>query len=419
MKFVKKIAHRYLWSRKGENFINAVSIFAILGVALGVAVLNITMAIMTGFEQELHKKLVGSSHIFVGNVSGPINDWDKIEASFSSITEINNIVPYVQGQVMVTAGQNSFGMMLKGLADNSEVLKDFKLSDSSNVTKLWNIPTTNSNREEGTNANLPALLLGEGLKKRMPLYQNQVISVLSPKVISGPFGLAPRQSSFNILDFYSTGQSGYEENFAYTNIATAQRFLRMGKSVSGLEISLKDPNKSPQIKNILIDRLREQGNFNYYVQDWTEINSGLWEAISLEKRAYFIILMLLIVLASFSIVTTLIMIVLEKRKDIAVMRTLGAKASTIRNIFIYIGGMIGFLGTILGLILGLVGSFLLQEFGFKLPENVFPTNTLPIVIDYQNFLIVSFIAWVICLLATLYPARRASLLSPCEILRYE
>ncbi len=417
MKFVKKIANRYLWSRKGENFINAVSVFAILGVALGVAVLNITMAIMTGFEQELHKKLVGSSHIFVGNVSGPITDWQGIEGSFRSIDEVENIVPYIQGQVMITAGQNSFGMILKGLADNSEVLKDFKLSEAESFSKLWNQNKAAS--ESTSEPQLPSLLLGEGLKKRLPIYQHQVISLLSPKVISGPFGLAPRQSSFNILDFYSTGQSGYEENFAYTNITTAQRFLRMGDAVSGLEISLKDPNQAPRIKNVMIELLREQGNLNYYVQDWTEINAGLWEAISLEKRAYFIILMLLIVLASFSIVTTLIMIVLEKRKDIAVMRTLGAKASTIRHIFIYIGGMIGLLGTILGLVLGLIGSFLLQEFGFQLPENVFPTNTLPIVIDFQNFLIVAVIAWLICLLATLYPARRASLLSPCDILRYE
>lgn len=405
--FSRKIALRYLFSKKGETFISAVSIFAVLGVALGVAVLNITMSIMSGFEDELHKKLVGSSHIYIGSVAGEVDDYNLVIKKLKTINEIKTASAYVQGQVMLTIGKRSQGLLIKGIGENSPVFDELK-----NIKKEIFFA-------ESLDVQLPKLLVGEQLKRRLGLYERQKVALLSPQMVSGPVGLAPRYKSFQIADFYNSGSSGYEEAFLYTTLTDAQKFFRLQDTVTGIEISLFEPNQAHLIKKKIIDELRILGKFNFYVQDWTELNSGLWEAISLEKRAYFIVLLLLIVLASFSIVTTLIMIVLEKRKDIAVIRTFGASSKTVRNIFLYMGGGIGLVGTVLGLVLGLAGCWVLTTYGFPLPENVFPTDTLPVKVSFLNFIFVGIIAWIICFVATLYPAIRASKLEPCEILRYE
>lgn len=421
--FIKKIANRYIWSRKSEAFISIVSIFAVLGVAIGVAVLNITLSIMTGFETELQNKLVGSSHVFIGKVAGNIDNWERVSSSIEEIDGITGVSPYAQGQVMLSDKRSSHGLLIKGIIKDGsayEELKSYQLSDEEvssifTTTKVRNELSTG----EVTQADLPNILVGNGLSRKLGLHTDKIVSLISPNVVSGPFGLAPRYKRYNISGFYKSGLSGYEEGLAYTSLKAVQKFFKLGKSITGFEISVNDPKKAPQIKQEIISKLREMKFYDLYVQDWTETNKGLWDAIKLEKRVYFIVLLLLIVLASFSIVTTLVMIVLEKRKDIAVLRTLGASSRNIRNIFIYIGAFIGFSGTVLGLILGYIVCLFLSEFGFELPKNVFPTDTVPVVINISNFILVGVCAFVICLLATIYPARRASKLEPCEILRYE
>ena len=414
MGFVGKIACRYLFARKGENFINLVSIFAVLGVALGVAVLNITMSIMTGFENELHNKLVGSSHVFVSSYGGKLGNSKEITAAINKLPEVKTAAPYVQGQVMLNADGRAQGVLLKGILKDSPSGQELLSYQKGNavVSEFLEVKTRTSR--------LPQILIGDSLRLKLGLYKGQKLSLVSPQFVPGPLGLAPKQLAAELTGFYKSGLSGYEEALAYTTLDSAARFFRYGDSVTGLEVSLHDPSTAGSTKLKIQDLLTSFVlDSPVYVRDWTELNSSLWEAISLEKRAYFIVLLLLIVLASFSIVTTLIMIVLEKRKDIAVLRTFGAQSGTIRKVFVLMGGSIGFVGTILGLILGAIACYILSEYGFKLPQNVFPTDTLPIEVDPLNFLIVGVVAWAICLLATIYPAYKASKVEPCEILRYE
>ena len=418
-KFTRKIAKRYLWAKKSEAFISIVSIFALIGVAVGVAVLNITMSIMTGFEQELQNKLVGSSHIYIGRVNGGISNYDKLIDRVQALQSIKGLSPYVQGQVMLSANGKSQGLLLKGIIKDSLTYKELQSYQTNQILLDSIFEPTVVESDINEQAFVSNILLGQELIRRLGVVSGEFVSALSPQVVSGPFGLAPRSKRFFVKGFYKAGLSGYEEALAYTDLNSAQNFFKLPNQITGLEISVNNPERAPAVKQTIISELREMGLFDYYVQDWTELNKGLWEAIKLEKRVYFIVLLLLIVLASFSIVTTLVMIVLEKRKDIAVLRTLGASASVIRNIFILMGTIIGFLGTIIGLILGYIACVLLDTYGFQLPENVFPTDTVPVVINLTNFMIVGISAFLICIMATIYPARKASSLKPSEILRYE
>ena len=210
----------------------------------------------------------------------------------------------------------------------------------------------------------------------------------------------------------------YEKALAYISISDAQKFFGLGDSVSGLEVRLDDIDLAPEVAQSIMDKASQLEEL-LYAEDWTQRNKPLWDAIRLEKKVYFIVLLLLVVLASFSIISTLIMIVLEKRKDISVLMTLGASSKSVANIFKYQGTVIGLIGTALGLAGGFLGCMLLKTYGFPLDERIFQMSQLPIKMEPLNFLLVGLAAFVICVLATIYPARRASKLEPSEVLRYE
>ena len=263
---------------------------------------------------------------------------------------------------------------------------------------------------------LPGILIGKELARSYGLSTNSIISLLSSNVSSTPLGLVPKFRRFVVVGSYNSGLIEYESGVAYAAIEEAQKFFKLGSSITGLEIRVKDVNTSREITVKVMDKLHEfPGSF--FAQDWTEANKPLWEAIRLEKRVYFIVLLLLVVLASFSIISTLVMIVLEKRKDIAVLKTLGASNRSVAGIFFIQGAVIGLLGTISGLLLAYIGCKTLQIYGFPLDERIFQMSQVPIRIVPLNFCLVGMSSFLICLLATLYPAWRASSLHPSEVLR--
>jgi lipoprotein-releasing system permease protein len=221
-----------------------------------------------------------------------------------------------------------------------------------------------------------------------------------------------------VVGIYNSGLVEYESGVAYVSLEEAQKFFGMKDAVSGLEVRVADINAAPAVARQILDRLGGVGA-GFTVSDWTATNKPLWDALQLEKRVYFIVLLLIIVMASFSIITTLIMIVLEKRKDIAVMKTLGASTKSVGRIFRIQGAVIGGLGTGIGLLLGFLGCVILKRYGFPLDERIFQMSTLPIKIDWQNFAAVGVAAFLICFFATVYPARRAARLEPSDVLRYD
>jgi lipoprotein-releasing system permease protein len=422
--FSKKIALRYLWSKRAEAFISIISIISVIGVAIGVMVLNIVMAVMTGFEHELREKIVGTdSHIVVSNRSGGrIEGWQGASDRIASVAGVSSVSPFTYNQVLIRSESRSSGLLVRGISKGSASADQVSsyLGGGDALNTLFEPPTVtvlNPSGEE-EEARIPGIVLGKALARSLGVFVGTPISILSPQVTSTPFGLVPSFRRFVVVGTYSSGLVEYESGVAYIALEQAQKFFGMGEGVSGLEVRVNQVSKAPEIATDVLKSLGGSAS-GFSVRDWTETNRPLWEAIQLEKRVYFIVLLLIIVMASFSIVTTLIMIVLEKRKDIAIMKTMGASTASISWIFRMQGAVIGGLGTLLGLALGLFGCLALKKFGFPIDERIFQMSTLPIYIDPFNFIMVGVAAFCICFFATMYPARRAAQLEPSEVLRYD
>ena len=422
--FSKKIALRYLWSKRAEAFISIITVISVLGVAIGVMVLNIVMAVMTGFEHELREKIVGTdSHIVVSNRSGGrIDGWQGVVNEVSSVSGVKSVSPFTYNQVLIRSDSRSSGLLVRWILPSTASADQVAtyLKDGQSLSTLFNPPSItvlNASGEE-EDARIPGIILGRSLARSLGVFVGTPVSILSPQVSSTPFGLVPSFRRFVVVGLYSSGLVEYENGVAYVDLREAQKFFGMEDGVSGLEVRISDIEQSSSVAGQISERLggSEAG---FAVRDWTETNRPLWEAIQLEKRVYFIVLLLIIVMASFSIVTTLIMIVLEKRKDIAIMKTMGASTAMVSWIFRIQGGVIGALGTCLGLILGLLGCLGLKKFGFPIDERIFQMSTLPIYIDALNFVMVGVAAFLICFFATMYPARRAAQLEPSDVLRYD
>lgn len=427
MNYSGKIALRYLWSKRSEAFITILTVISLLGVAIGVTVICIVMSIMSGFEHELREKLVGTnSHIVVRRLGGKIENWQKLTSELSTIEGIDSVSAFTYHQALVRADDRSSGILIKGIPRDSYAAKQLKTylekdagSSEEGSPEFAPVPFNSiDNENEVKLTELPALIVGKELTRTLNVFIGQPVSLISPSVTSTPYGLIPRYKRFAISAIYKSGLSEYENGLAYMSLDEAQSFFRMGDSVSGFEIRVKDIDYSAQVTKLVTDQLMKLGA-GFYAQDWTESNRPLWEAIQLEKKVYFIVLLLIIVMASFSIISMLVMIVLEKRKDIAILKTMGASQKGIATIFRLQGAVIGSLGTALGMAGGYLGCLALERYGFPLDERIFPVSQVPVRMEFLNFASVGAAAFLICFIATIYPARKASRLQPSEVLRYE
>jgi lipoprotein-releasing system permease protein len=423
LRFSKKVALRYMWSKRAEAFITIITIISILGVAIGVMVLNMVMSIMTGFERELKDRITSAnSHIVVRAFGGKLGNWENVASGILQIGGVVSVSPFIESQGLLRTRDRSLGVFVRGLkvgtASADQIAK--YLGEGRSSEGLFDSQEVPVSTTEGDSelVKLPSLIVGRQLALSLGLFRGMVVSVLAPQVGSSPFGLVPRFRRFVVGGIYSSGLVEFESGLAYTGLEEAQRFFEMGRDVTGLEVRVTDLDRAPQITEQI---MKEVGGLSsgMYARDWTQTNKPLWDAMHLEKNVYFIVLLLIVIMASFSIITTLIMLVLEKRRDIAVLRTLGASARGIWFIFFIQGSVIGALGTGLGLIAGYLGCVGLREYGFPLDERVFQMSTVPVQIEPLNFVLVGLCAFVICCLSTIYPALRASHLEPCDILRYE
>ncbi len=421
--FSKKIALRYLWSKRSEAFISIITVISVVGVAIGVMVLNIVMAVMTGFEYELKQKIVGTdSHIVIHKTGGRVDGWRDVVSNLTTVPGVKSVSPFTYHQVLIRSEARSSGVLVRGIEKGTASAQQVEstVERTGSLEPLFNppsVPVTLANGDE-REANLPGILVGRALARSLFLYTGNTVSILSPQVSSTPFGLVPNFRRFVVIGSYSSGLSEYESGVAYISLSEAQKFFEMGDSVTGLEVRVTDIDAAPVIAGDIMNRLGGLAS-GFTATDWTTTNKPLWDAIQLEKRVYFLVLLLIIVMASFSIVTTLIMIVIEKRKDIAVMKTLGASTQSVSRIFRIQGAVIGGIGTAAGLILGFIGCIALREYGFPLDERIFNMSKLPVRIEWVNFLATGAAAFIICLFATLYPARRAAQLEPSEGLRHD
>lgn len=265
---------------------------------------------------------------------------------------------------------------------------------------------------------LPTIIIGEELQRRMGVDVGGIVTLLSPDFSSSPLGLMPRHRRFVVAGVYSSGLVEYEAGLIYMGIEQAQKFFDFEDRVSGVELSVFDRNNTGAIIKLMESALENYPD-GLILSDWTDQNKPLWEAIKLEKRVYFIVLLLLILVASFTIVATLVMVVMEKGRDIAIFKTMGASDSQILRVFLLQGAIIGFSGVSLGTLFGYVGCVALRTYGFPIDAKVFSLDTVPVHMSLSNFVVVAISGFIITSLVGIYPARRASRLIPAEALRFE
>ena len=423
------IALRYLRSRRKEVFISIITVISVLGVALSVMVLNMVLSIMTGFERTLQTKLFDSNaHITIRAADDSLlRNYNELLENLPKDDKIKAFYPFTYNQALISTEYGSRGLIVRGVANQAESKARLEkiLPRPQEVESLFNNAEVEIERPDGEVdlVKFPTIIIGKSLEEKMGLVPGSIVTLIAPQFSASPQGAVPRMRRFVVSSVYKSGLVEYESGLAYVGIESAQNFFSLGNGATGIEAEIFDLSKSAlvadSIRDALYDYSRKVDAGVFTVSDWTDQNRPLWEALQLEKRVYFIVLLLLILIASFSIVSTLVMMVMEKGRDIAIFKTMGASKSTVSKIFLYQGTIIGFVGIVLGSALGLIGCLLLDKYGFKIDERVFSMSTVPVEIIPLNFVLVAVSAFVITSLAGIYPARRAASLNTAEALRFE
>jgi lipoprotein-releasing system permease protein len=281
--------------------------------------------------------------------------------------------------------------------------------------KLEALKTPQPIRVDDRTVLLPGIILGERLANQLGVFVGSPVQVVSPLGSPTAIGVIPKVRRFVVTGILRTGMSEIDSTLVLLSLSDAQKFFEMENAVSNIEIRIRDVNQSRQVA----ERIQRDLGFPYFAEDWTRLWPNLFSALKLEKTVYFLVLLLMVLIGAFNIISTLVMVVMEKKKDIAILRSMGATQKSIRKIFLLKGCIIGVVGTTLGVILGLLVCALISQYGFHLPDGVFLISTVPVRVYFSNFVLVACTSFVVCLLASIYPARQAAKLDPVEIIRYE
>ena len=418
MKYEWFIGLRYLKAKRKQTFISIITVISIAGVMVGVMALIVVLAVMTGFENTLKEKILGTqAHLNL--LKATQEGMDQYQEVAKRVEETKGVVsaaPFIISQVMLSSESNVFGVVLKGI-DPDRVGRVTELAHNLKAGRLEEL-------KGGKEGDPPGIILGVELAKHLSVSLNDAIQVISPLGTVTPMGMMPKMRRFRVKGIFYSGMYEFDNTMAYVSLESAQKFFSMGDRVTGIEIKTNDIYKVKEVGQ----EIRRKMGFPFWTKDWMEMNRNLFSALRLEKIAMFIILVLIVLVAAFNIISTLIMVVMEKNKDIAILKSMGASSRSILKIFTIEGGVIGVVGTILGTILGLAAAFNLEKitdfveslFGFKiLSSDVYYIDKLPSQVNPLDVILIVLTAVLISLLATLYPSWRASKLDPAEALRYE
>jgi lipoprotein-releasing system permease protein len=392
------ISWRYLITKRKEKLISLISIISVFGVAIGVMALIVVIAVMTGFDRDLRDKIVGNySHITISGYKAiEASEYNNILGKISRNSHIKGISPYVQGQALVKQGSTLFALGLRGIDPDTE-------SQVTNIKKYLIAGDISSlDKDSVIIGKELALYLGLGLNSNLVVYS--------------PFG-KDKERILKISGIFNSGMYDYDLNLAFTNLKTAQEILGLNNQVTAIAVKLDDLYLADKVKNELETVL----GLEYNLKTWTEANQNFFAALKLEKLTMFIILTLIILVASFNIISTLVVMVVEKTKDVGILKAIGMSSETIRRIFTYEGLIIGSCGILLGALGGFALCALLKKYQFiKLPQDIYYIDRLPVAIElWPDVVLIIFAAMVITLISTIYPASKAARLKPVEALRYE
>jgi lipoprotein-releasing system permease protein len=416
MKYEWFIGLRYLKAKRKQTFISIITVISIVGVAVGVLTLIVVLAVMSGFEKTIKEKILGTqAHLVVLKASQQgMDHYGELIQEVEQVKGVVSATPFIYTEVMLSSESNVTGGVIKGI-DPDRVGKVTELVHNMKAGRLQDLK-----EESGS----PGIILGVDLAKQLGVSINDPVQVISPLGTITPMGMMPKMKRFRVVGIFHSGMYDFDTKFAYISIDSAQKFLNMGSRVTGIEVK---SDNIYQVKEIGKE-IRKKLGFPFWTKDWIEMNRNLFSALKLEKIAMFILLVLIVLVAAFNIISTLIMVVMEKHKDIAILKSMGASSRGILKIFIIEGGVIGLVGTALGTIVGLAMAFNLDQivaflenlFGFKiLSPDVYYIEKFPSQVNPLDIALIVTTAILISLLATLYPSWRASKLDPAEALRYE
>jgi lipoprotein-releasing system permease protein len=393
------LSYRYLMARK-ERFLSLINLVSILGIAIGVAALIVVIGVMSGFDRELKDKIIGTSaHILIERPSG-VKDFEALRARLADMPAVEGITPYVHGNVFLEHGSQAYGMVLRGVdpsREGSVTLINRYLKDGYTISSL--------KKDE--------IVVGQELARYYGFKPGDRITLLSP--VSGVAGSGWRHN-FRIAAVFESGMYDYDRNLVLMPLANAQRIFDLSPDLAtGLAVRLRNVDEAPLVKKEFLKAL----GFSYEIRTWIEQNENFFAALNLEKFAMFVILTLIVLVAAFNIISTLIVTVTSKTKDIGVLKAIGVPASAIRRIFTLYGLALGMIGTFWGLAAGMGIAYILKETELiKLPKTIYYIDHLPVAIQLSDVLLICGSAVLISYLATIYPAARASALEPVEALRY-
>lgn len=410
--FERMVAMRYLRARRQEGFISVIAWFSLLGIALGVATLIIVMSVMNGFRQELLTRILGiNGHLMVAGAGNRLTDFDAMAAQVRGVNGVKLVVPMIEGQVMATAHGVARGAVVRGIR-TEDLERRAIIADNIVGGKLADVSGGD------------AVAIGTRMASLMGLKVGDKISLISPQGNVTAFGTVPRVRAYRIAATFRIGMYEYDSGFVFMPLKAAQTYFRMPDAVSDLEVFIDNPDNARRVAAGIVDRIGKEG----LVHDWQQVNSSFFNAIQVERNVMFLILTLIIVVAAFNIISSMIMLVKDKGRDIAILRTMGATSGMIMRIFFLSGASIGVIGTFAGFVLGLVfcdnietiRQWIQHLTGTELfDETIYFLSQLPADIDPSEVTAVVLMGLGLSFLATLYPAWRASRIEPAEALRYE
>jgi len=422
------VSIRHLSAKKSQKFISLNTWISIAGVGLGVMALIVVIAVMSGFSKDLRDKILGTnSHVVVSNMNrAMVENYDGILKKVRSVKGVIAAAPFIMNQVMLINGDRVSGIVVRGIdPEKEETVSDLgKNMVSGTVSDLKTKSSFSGEIKGREKKNRAGIILGKELSRRLGVGVGDIVSMVSPVSRVTPVGLIPRMKLFKVVGVFESGMYEYDANLSFILLKSAQKFFSMKNGVSGIEVRVADIEQAGNIASVIQKEL----GFPYLVRDWMRMNRNLFSALKLEKIVMFIILILIIFVAAFNIVSTLFMLVMEKAKEIAILKSMGASCSSIMKIYSYQGLVIGLVGTFLGCATGFVIVPNLNEivgsiesiFGIvAFPSDVYYLDRLPSKIQYMDSFLIIIFSVVICLVASLYPAWRASKLDLVDGLRYE
>lgn len=404
---------RYTRAKRRNHFISFISLISMVGIALGVMALIVVLSVMNGFEKELRGRILGMvSHVTVSSFADSMKDWQGLRDTTLQHESVIGAAPYTEAEAMLANLSSVSGALIRGIDpeyenDVSEIHRHMKFGALSDLV-----------------AGEYGVVLGSGLANTLDVVPGDRITMITPQTTSSPLGFLPRLRRFKVVGIFEIGVYEYDRSSAIIHHQDASRLFRLDGGVSGLRLKLDDLDLAPLVRY----ELKPMIGLEYWVSDWTLRHSNYFKAVRTEKTVMFIILSLIVAVAAFNIVSTLVMVVTDKQADIAILRTLGMSPLSIMWVFMVQGTLIGLIGTLLGLVSGVVVAShidvivpALEQF-FQtqfLPRGVYPITELPAEMKQSDIIKITLLSFGVSIVATLYPALRASRTRPAEALSYE